>query len=89
MYVLFLSLSISISLLTLVLSLTPPPPPPPPGHKKYGPQAYDLIMESFDTLPLAAKMGQFLCVHGGISPAIKTVRTTCCCARAREPPSPN
>ena len=41
---------------------------------KYGSDFYDLMMTSFDALPIVAIMNkQFFCVHGGISPDIQTV----------------
>jgi serine/threonine-protein phosphatase 2B catalytic subunit len=42
---------------------------------KYDQEVYDLIMDSFDTLPLVALVNhQYFCVHGGISPLIKTIK---------------
>lgn len=36
---------------------------------KYDPQLYELIMECFDTLPLACNINnRFLVIHGGLSP---------------------
>lgn len=44
------------------------------GLKKYDQQVYDLIMELFDSLPLACLVnGRFLCLHGGISHDLKTI----------------
>lgn len=42
------------------------------GLKKYDQQTYEIVMEMFDTLPLACLInGRFLCVHGGISHDLK------------------
>lgn len=37
-------------------------------------EVYNLFMDSFDNMPLSALInGKFLCVHGGISPELRTV----------------
>jgi serine/threonine-protein phosphatase 2B catalytic subunit len=44
-------------------------------YEKYDAETYELIMESFDTMPLIAIIAnQYLGVHGGISPLIDTLK---------------
>lgn len=44
---------------------------------KYDQELYDLIMESFDSLPISCLVnGKFLALHGGISPSLKSVSPT-------------
>ncbi len=41
---------------------------------KYDEELYDLFMQTFDTMPLVAVVNQtYLCMHGGVSPYMKTV----------------
>jgi serine/threonine-protein phosphatase 2B catalytic subunit len=41
---------------------------------KYSDEIYELAVESFCALPLAAVMNkQFLCIHGGLSPELQTI----------------
>jgi serine/threonine-protein phosphatase 2B catalytic subunit len=40
-------------------------------EEKFDPQVYDLLMDSFDSLPLSALVdNKILAVHGGISPEL-------------------
>jgi serine/threonine-protein phosphatase 2B catalytic subunit len=49
---------------------------------------YDLLMDSFDCLPLAALVNKkFLCIHGGLSPDVETVNDIKDVFRFQEPPT--
>jgi len=42
---------------------------------KYDIEVYDLIMDSFDMMPLVAIVGgAYLCMHGGISPNLGDIK---------------
>lgn len=42
--------------------------------EKYDEEVYDIIMQTFDTMPLVAVVNQtYLCMHGGVSPYMKTI----------------
>jgi serine/threonine-protein phosphatase 2B catalytic subunit len=42
--------------------------------EKFDEEIYDLVMDTFDHLPIAALIGKkILAIHGGISPELKTV----------------
>jgi len=54
---------------------------------KYDLCVYDAVMDTFDALPLAAIMNkQFFCVHGGLSPMIRTIEQIQEIERFTEPP---
>lgn len=55
---------------------------------KYTDEIYQLVMDSFDALPLCAVVSnQFLCVHGGLSPEIETIQDINNINRFQEPPT--
>ena len=54
--------------------------------------AYEEFMETFDTLPIAAevfgeKSGNYLCMHGGISPNMRSKKDIDYINRRQEPPT--
>jgi len=54
---------------------------------KYDEEFYEVVMESFDNLPLAATINhKFLCIHGGLSPDILTLKDIQELDRFREVP---
>jgi len=54
---------------------------------KYDQEIYDLVMDSFDMMPLACVVnGKFLAVHGGLSPELKTIDDINKIDRFKEPP---
>ena len=53
---------------------------------KYGIDVYDLLMETFDAMPLACIINnEYFAVHGGISPSIKVLEDIVYTDRFREP----
>ncbi len=57
------------------------------GRNKYDQEIYEIFMDSFDYLPLAALInGNFLCLHGGISPELKSIVDITRLDRVKEPP---
>lgn len=55
---------------------------------KYNSNIYDLFNDLFDSLPISAIIdGQFICLHGGLSPDIKTVEDLQKLNRFIEPPT--
>mmetsp|Transcript_33185 Transcript_33185/g.93006 ORF Transcript_33185/g.93006 Transcript_33185/m.93006 type:complete len:520 (-) Transcript_33185:72-1631(-) len=59
--------------------------------KKYNKEVYELFMDCFDYLPLAATvvndLGKILCMHGGLSPSIKLLEEIDQIDRVMEPPA--
>ncbi|CAD8179739.1 unnamed protein product [Paramecium pentaurelia] len=54
---------------------------------KYDQEVYEAIMASFDNMPLVALINnKFLCLHGGISPDLKSLADVERIDRFREPP---
>ena len=55
--------------------------------EKYDQEIYDLFMDSFDQMPIAAIInGQFIALHGGISPGAMTCAEINKLNRVQEPP---
>ncbi|KAL7665568.1 Serine/threonine-protein phosphatase [[Candida] zeylanoides] len=55
---------------------------------KYSLELYDECLKSFNALPLAAIMNkQFFCVHGGLSPELRTLDDLNVLDRFKEPPT--
>lgn len=54
---------------------------------KYDQEVYDIIMDSFDLMPLSCIVnGKFLALHGGISPDLKSTEDIKKLDRFKEPP---
>lgn len=54
---------------------------------KYDQEVYEIIMESFDLMPLSCIVnGKFLALHGGISPDLRTLDDIKKLDRFKEPP---
>lgn len=54
---------------------------------KYDQDIYDLIMESFDSMPISCLVDKkYLCMHGGISPDLKKVESINKLDRFKETP---
>lgn len=55
---------------------------------KYSLQVYNAMVSAFDCLPLSCVVdNRFFCVHGGLSPELKTIADINALHRFREPPS--
>ena len=55
--------------------------------EKYDQELYDIAMETFDRLPVAATVnGEYLCMHGGISQIVTSLNAIDRIDRKREPP---